>query len=241
MLRLALLSARGRLGTFTGALVALTASSALVMAGAMPLEAALRTHPPVERYAGSRGRGHRPAERGRRPRRAARRARPRELPRSRLGWRPCPVSAPRSATCRRRPGSAAGTRSAHGWGSAALTPYVLSAGRPPAGPDEVVTGYRAKLGARLRLASTEAARTVTVVGVARPRHPVRQRTAIFLTDAEAARLAGHPGRVDAIGVLAAPRLRRLAAERRRPRRGGAHRGRARQGRVSRPPGRRGPR
>ena len=45
---------------------------------------------------------------------------------------------------------------------------------------------------------------VTVVGVARPRHPVRQPTAIFLTDAEAARLAGHPGRVDAIGVLAGP-------------------------------------
>src|SRR3954471_11707750 len=51
MLRLALLSGRGRLGTFTGALVALTASSALVMAGAMPLESALRTQPPVERYA----------------------------------------------------------------------------------------------------------------------------------------------------------------------------------------------
>ncbi len=37
----------------TGALVALIASSALVMAGAMPLEAALRNHPPVERYAGT--------------------------------------------------------------------------------------------------------------------------------------------------------------------------------------------
>src|SRR6187401_988456 len=53
MLRFALLSARGRLSTFTGALVALIASSALVVAGAMPLEAALRTHPPVERYAGA--------------------------------------------------------------------------------------------------------------------------------------------------------------------------------------------
>ena len=93
---------------------------------------------------------------------------------------------------------------AHGWASAALTPYKLTAGRAPAGPDEVVTGYRAKLGAKLRLASTEAARTVTVVGVARPRHAVRQRTAIFLTDAEATRLAGHPGRVDAVGVLAGP-------------------------------------
>ena len=43
-----------------------------------------------------------------------------------------------------------------------------------------------------------------MVGVAQPRHPVSQQTAIFLTDAEATRLAGHPGRVDAIGVLAAP-------------------------------------
>src|SRR3954466_14667280 len=53
MLRLALLSARGRLGTFVGAFVALAASSALVMAGGMPFQSALRTHPPVERYAGA--------------------------------------------------------------------------------------------------------------------------------------------------------------------------------------------
>src|SRR3954465_9040402 len=51
MLRLALLSARGRLSTFTGAFVALFASAALMVAGGMPFEAALRTHPPVERYA----------------------------------------------------------------------------------------------------------------------------------------------------------------------------------------------
>src|SRR5215213_6070911 len=51
MLRLSLLGARGRLSTFIGALVALIASSALVMAGAMPFQSALRTHPPVERYA----------------------------------------------------------------------------------------------------------------------------------------------------------------------------------------------
>src|SRR5262249_22690767 len=73
---------------------------------------------------------------------------------------------------------------AHGWSSAALTPYVLSAGRPPARSGEVVTGYPAALGERLPLAATEPARTVTVVGVARPRHPVSQQTAIFLTDAE---------------------------------------------------------
>src|SRR3954470_23432639 len=92
---------------------------------------------------------------------------------------------------------------AHGWGSARLTPYVLSAGRAPARPGEVVAGYGgARLGARLSLASTESARKVTVVGIARPRHAVSQQSAIFLTDAEAERLGGHPGRVDAIGVLA---------------------------------------
>jgi putative ABC transport system permease protein len=203
MLRLAILSARGRLSTFTGALVALIAASALVMAGAMPLESALRTHPPVERYAAAAavvtgeqtvGADH-------------------DVP---LGER-ARVSSALTARLARVPGvqAAIGDVSAparlggrdtvaHGWSSAALTPYVLSAGRPPAGPEEVVTGYRAALGGKLRLASTEASRTVTVVGVARPRHPVRQRTAIFLTDGEAARLAGPPGRVDAIGVLAGP-------------------------------------
>ena len=69
MLRLALLSARGRLGTFAGALVALIASSALVMAGGMPLEAALRTHPPVERYAGAAAVVTGQQDRRRRPRR----------------------------------------------------------------------------------------------------------------------------------------------------------------------------
>ena len=53
MLRLAILSARGRLGTFAGALVALFASAVLVMAGGMMLESALRSQPPVERYAGA--------------------------------------------------------------------------------------------------------------------------------------------------------------------------------------------
>jgi len=42
MLRLAILSARGRIGTFTGAFVALFASAVLVMAGSMMLETALR-------------------------------------------------------------------------------------------------------------------------------------------------------------------------------------------------------
>src|SRR5919199_6265419 len=53
MLRLALLSGRGRLATFTGALVALIAASVLTTAWGMQLESVLRGHPPVERYAGA--------------------------------------------------------------------------------------------------------------------------------------------------------------------------------------------
>jgi putative ABC transport system permease protein len=203
MLRLAILSARGRLGTFTGALVALFASAVLVMAGGMMLFSALQSQPPVERYADTAavvtgqqivGADH-DVPLGERARvSSALAARLAIVPGVRAAI--ADVSVP--ATLGRR------TTVAHGWSSAALTPYVLTAGRPPAGPDEVVTSYPAALGARLRLASTEAARTVTVVGVARPRHHVRRQTAIFLTDGETARLAGHPGTVDAIGILAGP-------------------------------------
>src|SRR3954454_22662747 len=203
MLRLALLSARGRLGTFTGALVALIASSALVMAGGMPLEAALRSHPPVERYAAAAavvtgqqtvGADH-DVPLGERARVS-----------SALAAHLAAVPGVRAAIVDVSATARLGGRRAvdHGWRSAALTPYVLTAGRAPAGPGEAVAGYRARLRARLRLASTEPARTVRVVGVPLPRHAVSQQAAIFLTDAEAARLAGHPGRVDAIGVLAGP-------------------------------------
>jgi ABC-type antimicrobial peptide transport system, ATPase component len=48
-----LLSARGRLGAFTGALIALFAAAVLSMAWGMQLESILHTHPPVERYAGA--------------------------------------------------------------------------------------------------------------------------------------------------------------------------------------------
>src|SRR6516164_6043644 len=203
MLRLAVLSARGRLGTFAGALVALFAAAVLSMAWGMQLESILRTHAPVERYAGAAavvtgqqkagdGHGVLLTERARVS--------------TGLVARLAAVPGVRSAIGDVSVVAGLGNRAvvAHGWSSAALTPYVLSAGRPPAGPGEVVTGYPATLGARLTLAATEPARTVTVVGVARPGHPVSQQTAIFLTDAEATRLAGHPGRVDAIGVLAAP-------------------------------------
>src|SRR3954447_14974980 len=53
MLRLTLLSGRGRLSAFVGALIALAAASVLTTAWGMQLESVLRGHPPVERYAGA--------------------------------------------------------------------------------------------------------------------------------------------------------------------------------------------
>jgi putative ABC transport system permease protein len=215
MLRLAVLSARGRLATFTGALVALFAAAVLSMAWGMQLESILRTHAPVERYAAAAAvvTGQQSAgDHGKVP--LGERARLSSALTARLAAVPGVRAAIGDVSV---PGWLGGRAVvAHGWSSAALAPYVLSAGRPPAGSDEVVTGYPAALGARLTFGATEPARTVTVVGVARPRHPVSQQEAIFLTDAEATRLAGHPGQVDAIGVLAGPgfdlsRLRDAAA------------------------------
>src|SRR4051795_12503932 len=214
MLRLALLSGRGRFGTFIGALVALFAAAVLTTAWGMQLESVLRGHPPVERYAGAAavvtgqqivGSDHDVP--------LSERARVSSGLISRLAAVPGVRAAIGDVSVPVRLGAREAV--AHGWGSAPLTPYVLSAGRAPARPGEVVAGYRAALGTRLSLASTERARTVTVVGVARSGHQVSQQQAVFLTDAEAERLSGHPGRVDAIGVLAgagfdASRLRAVA-------------------------------
>lgn len=203
MLRLAITSARGRLGTFIGAFVALFTASVLAMAWGMQLEAILRTQPPVERYAGAAavvtgqqtvGADHDVPLSERARVSSALAARIAAVPgvRAAIG----DVSAPAQLGAR--------VAVIHGWSSAALTPYVLSKGRAPTRPGEVVTGYPARLGARLPLASTEPTSTVTVVGVARTSRHVTQQQTVFLTDAEAGRLAGHPGQVDAVGVLAAP-------------------------------------
>jgi putative ABC transport system permease protein len=201
MLRLAILTARSRPGTFAGALLAFFAAGILAMAGGMLLEAALRTHPPVERYAASAavvtgqqivGADHDVV--------LAERARVSASLAARLAAVPGVRAAVGDVSVPARLGPR--STEAHGWSSVKLTPYVLTAGRAPARPSEVVTGYRAKLGAQLTLSSTEPARRVTVVGNARPHSAAPRNAAIFLTDAEAGRMSGHPGSVDAIGILA---------------------------------------
>src|SRR3954447_21769331 len=184
MLRIALLTARSRIGIFAGTLLAFFSAAVLVMAGAMLLEAALRTHPPVERYAAATaivtgqqvvGTDH-DVVLGERARVS-----------TSLVTRLAAVPGVRAAMADLSVPATLGSRPtvAHGWSSSRLTPYALIAGRAPTGPGEVVTGYRSRLGSQLSLGSTERAHNVTVVGVARPRHAVRGDAAIFLTDAEA--------------------------------------------------------
>ena len=127
MLRLAVLSARGRLGAFTGALIALFAAAVLSMAWGMQLESILHTHPPVERYAGATavvtGQQKAGADHdvllGERARAS-----------SALIARLAAVPGVRAAIGDVSVPAGLGGRAAvaHGWSSSALTPYVLSAG-----------------------------------------------------------------------------------------------------------------
>src|SRR3954451_13640373 len=168
MLRLALLTARTRLGSFAGGLLAFAMSAVLVMAGGMLLHAALRTHPPVERYAASAaviagdqttGADH-DIILGERVRVAASlTSRLQAVP----GVRAAIADVGVPALLGRR------TAEAHNWSSARLTPYVLTAGRAPRAANEIVTGFPARIGARVTLASAAQPRPVTIVGVARPR------------------------------------------------------------------------
>src|SRR3954465_11622735 len=144
MFRIALLSGRGRLSAFAGALVALFAASVLTTAWGMQLESVLRGHPPVERYAAATavvtgqqivGSDH-DVPLGERARVS-----------SALTARLAAVPGVRSAIAAVSAPAQLGGREPvpHGWSSAPLPPYVLTAGRAPASPDEAVTSYAAKL------------------------------------------------------------------------------------------------
>ncbi|MFB7517420.1 FtsX-like permease family protein [Streptomyces sp. NPDC056144] len=88
----------------------------------------------------------------------------------------------------------AGTRAYPGrsWEAARLAPYTLTDGREPRGGGEIVAGAGLGAGVGSTLAGRE------VVGVA------DGPDAVYVSAGEARRLAGHPGAVDAVGVLAEP-------------------------------------
>ncbi|MFH9618485.1 FtsX-like permease family protein [Streptomyces pratensis] len=102
----------------------------------------------------------------------------------------------------------------HPWSVAAATPYRVTSGRAPHGPDEVVVtagaGAGLRTGDRIRITTPGSAAgtgTRTVVGTVAD---AGFETAVFFDDAEAARI--HPA-VDAVGVHAeADAVRRLTRD-----------------------------
>ncbi|WP_436777069.1 FtsX-like permease family protein [Yinghuangia sp. YIM S09857] len=106
--------------------------------------------------------------------------------------------------------------SGHPWSAAALTPFRLSDGRPPEADGEVVVdaatarAFGLRPGASTRVVTREGTSEFRVVGIAAPETPglsgggLPSRSVLFVSDPVAARLAGTPGRVAHIGVLARP-------------------------------------
>ncbi|MFI6944395.1 ABC transporter permease [Streptomyces sp. NPDC050418] len=89
-----------------------------------------------------------------------------------------------------------GAVTAHNWGSTAFTGERLSSGAAPRTGEVVVTEGAARVGARISLTTPDGPRLFTVSGLVRASGPTA-----WLADAEAPRLSGHPGRIDAIAVL----------------------------------------
>ena len=89
----------------------------------------------------------------------------------------------------------------HGWDTYVFTGRPLAAGAAPRTDDEVVADTRLGVspGDRIELVVGGISRSYRVSGTAET-----GTAAVFFTDAQAARLSAHPGRVDAIGVRMAP-------------------------------------
>ena len=100
----------------------------------------------------------------------------------------------------------------HGWASAALTPYELRAGRPPATGEAVIDADLARrgkfsVGDEIAITTRTGMRTVRLSGVAAPvgRDGLAAQGALFLADGDVAAVSGLAGPT-AIGVLAGPGL-----------------------------------
>ncbi|WP_084264378.1 ABC transporter permease [Actinomadura macra] len=194
-------------GAFTGIFAALLFAAALVGACGVLVESAWRAHAPVERFGATEAVVTGPHSVKDRMKRLGDEPETQSRPlteRSRV-----PVAA--AAKLRAVPGvraviadvsfpvlSATGrTVTGHGWESAALRPYELSAGRAPQAPDEVVLSRSAGAapGSVVRLQVDGTPRPYRVTGVVSS-----GPAAAFFTGATAAALAGHPGRADALAI-----------------------------------------
>ncbi|MFJ1766092.1 ABC transporter permease [Amycolatopsis sp. NPDC088138] len=86
------------------------------------------------------------------------------------------------------------------WDSAALTPYSLRGQAPRPGEVVVDAGLGIPVGATLPVAAHGEAGQYRVSGIATAPQPMRD-SAVFFSTEDAERLAGHPGKLDTIGVF----------------------------------------
>ena len=99
--------------------------------------------------------------------------------------------------------------SGHPWSAAALTPFTLRAGVPPASAGQVVLdaalarATRTRPGQRVRLVAPDGIHTFTVTGIAQGPAAVTEPT-VFFADTKAESLAGHLGTASVLGVIAGP-------------------------------------
>ncbi len=204
MIRLAFSSLRHRTAAFLAILVAVTLGSALLCAAGGLLETGLRLNAPPQRLAAapivvSGDPAYHP------PNGSGSAAFPerRHLDASLVTQLAGTAGVAQVIPNRSFPAMVAGGKEViggHGWSSAALTPYRLTAGHAPAS-GEVVVDERlgAKPGDRISVIVNGEPQTVAVAGVAAGKVDV---PSVFFADTDAARLA--PRGFDAIGVFPAP-------------------------------------
>ena len=109
------------------------------------------------------------------------------------------------------PARGGGPAHGHGWPSAALTPYRLVAGHPPAAPGEVVIDEPLARAGHLQVGDT--LKLITPVGpaelhlagiVTAPAKQLQRQSAVFLTEPRAQQLSGLGPGFNAIAVRAGP-------------------------------------
>ncbi|TCO62138.1 FtsX-like permease family protein [Actinocrispum wychmicini] len=218
MLRLAVRTLRARKGSFIAAFVALFFASALLTACGVLLETGIAGGVPTERYqaaavvvAGDQSYvPAQPADRDTTGSTSAQSQQLRERVRvdSTVANEIAAVAGVRAVVpdvsfpvTIASPGT---TAVGHSWASAELAPYQLRAGTAPTRPDEVVLDASIGLGVgdQVLLQVDDRLTPYRVAGVASLDNA--RQPAVFFSEPKATELAGHPGRVDALGVLAQP-------------------------------------
>ncbi|WP_414170767.1 ABC transporter permease [Streptoverticillium reticulum] len=215
MAKLAARSLRHRPGAFVATFLALFLGATLVMACGGLMETGIRNEVPPQRLAGAQllvtgDRTHEVPTSKKHKRKTTLPERV-ELP-AELAERVRTVPGVRNVVGERtfEAAMADGAKAqAHGWDSAALTPYALAAGRAPQHPGEVVldAGLARRTGAapgdRVRIAAHGGSAAYRVTGIAAASRAVPQ-PALFFAESEAVRLSGRPDTVADIAVTLAP-------------------------------------